>query len=755
MILLLSIIIYFASAAAIAVLGGRRPVLLGALVLIPYAIQLGVAAWLWGGEAKAGTLDWIPSLGLSIRVGTTEMNLLLTMVVAGAGLVIAGYSLAYFRDGAKRAKFLAQMALFSGGMAGVVASDDLLGLFIFWEITTVASYLLIGFNDEEAAARSSALQAILVTTAGGLAMLGGFVLLILESGTSTISAIVADPPSSVPTTIALVLVFLGAFTKSAQFPFHFWLPGAMAAPTPASAFLHSATMVKAGIVLLIFLAPGFAEEAVWTWTVTGVGLITMLVGAVGALRRDDLKLLLAHGTVSQLGFMVALIGLDLIGAALAVLVGHAVFKAALFLIVGAVDSATGTRDIRRLSGVGRRLPVLAVSAAVAALSMAGIPPVLGFVTKEAALDTLVATDNWIGLIVIAVASVLTVSYSARFWFGAFKDAGVDEETAVRPIPTGLVIGPVVLATLTVGFGLIPGPVQSAVAAASGVKVKLVLWPGFTTALGISTIIVLAGLLVYRSQTAWESWSLVRRFPARSRSRAERAYAATVRGLNVAAERVTGVVQNGSLPTYLAVILLSVLAVPAIAWIVGVRDGVSLQLTNGPTEVALVAVVIAGAVAAAFAQRRMAAALLLGVVGYAVSGIYVVFGAPDLALTQVLVETLTIALFALVLVRLPRRFGADPISLVRRSRLAISTFVGLFVAGAAVLASSVEHERTIADAYIELAPEAGGTNVVNIVLTNFRAIDTLGEIAVLAAAAVGISVLVRTARRRPDPVETST
>jgi multicomponent Na+:H+ antiporter subunit A len=609
--------------------------------------------------------------------------------VAGAGLVIAGYSLAYFADRAKRAKFLALMALFSGGMAGIVASDDLLGLFLFWEVTTVASYLLIGFNDEEAAARSSALQAILVTTAGGLAMLGGFVLLILESGTSTISAIVVDPPSSVPTTVALVLIFLGAFTKSAQFPFHFWLPGAMAAPTPASAFLHSATMVKAGIVLLVFLAPGFAGEPVWTWTVTSVGLVTMLVGAVGALRRHDLKLLLAHGTVSQLGFMVALIGLDLVGAALAVLVGHAVFKAALFLIVGAIDSATGTRDIRRLSGVGRRLPLLAAAGAVSALSMAGIPPVLGFVTKEAALDTLVATDNWTGLIVIAIASVLTVSYSARFWFGAFTGTVEDEEVAVRPIPAGLVFAPVVLAVLTAGLGLMPAPIQSAVAAASGVKLKLVLWPGFTTALGISAAIVFAGL-----------------------------------------------------------------AVPTVAWITGVRDGVSLQLTNGPAEVALVVVIGAGAVAAASAQRRMAAALLLGVVGYAVSGIYVVFGAPDLALTQVLVETLTIALFALVLVRLPRRFGADPMSLLRRSRLAISVFVGVFVTGAAVLASSVEHDRTIADSYVELAPAAGGNNVVNVVLTNFRAIDTLGEITVLAAAAVGISVLVRTARRRPDQVEAS-
>ncbi|NNF64541.1 MAG: DUF4040 domain-containing protein [Acidimicrobiia bacterium] len=751
MILFVSILTYFVSAIAIALVARRRPASLAALALLPYALQLGVAAVLWRRDADIATIEWIPSLGLTIRVSTSDLSLLLTMVVAGAGLVIAGYSLAYFTDGAKRAKFLALMALFSGGMAGIVASDDLLGLFLFWEVTTVASYLLIGFNDEDAIARSSALQAVLVTAAGGLALLAGFVLLILETGTSAISAIVAAPPSSAQTTVALALIFVGAFTKSAQFPFHFWLPGAMAAPTPASAFLHSATMVKAGIVLLLFLAPGFAAETMWTWTVTSVGLVTMVVGAVGALRRNDLKMLLAYGTVSQLGFMVALVGLDLVGAALAILIGHSLFKAALFLIVGAVDSATGTRDVRSLSGVGRRLPLLAVAAGVSALSMAGIPPALGFVTKEAALETLIASENWMALSVIAVASVLTVSYSARFWFGAFGGSASDH-VDVQPLSAGLVVGPVALAGLSVVFGLLPSAVRPAVSAVAESPVKLVLWPGLTTALGVSVAIVVVGLIVYLTQPSWDRSSLARRFPIRSRSLGESVYSGALRGLNRVAEGVTGVVQNGSLPTYLAVILLAVLSVPAIALLADVPDRVSLQLANGPAEFVLVAVAVGGAVAAATAQRRMAAALLLGVVGYAVSGIYVVFGAPDLALTQVLIETLTVALFALVLVRLPRRFGADPLSLVRRSRLAISVFVGLFVFGAAVLSSSVDRDRTIADSYVALAPEAGGRNVVNVILTNFRAIDTLGEITVLASAAIGISALVRTSRRRPETKE---
>jgi multicomponent Na+:H+ antiporter subunit A len=491
---------------------------------------------------------------------------------------------------------------------------------------------------------------------------------------------------------------------------------------------------------------------VWSITVTTVGLATMVAGAVGALRRDDLKLLLAHGTVSQLGFMVALVGLDLTGAAVAVLVGHTLFKASLFLIVGVIDKATGTRDLRRLSGLRRDMPLMAVAGAVAAISMAGIPPVLGFVTKEAALDTLIAAGDWIPLFVIAAASVLTVVYSARFWFGAF--GGDDGAAPARSVPAGLLVGPVVLTVLTIGFGLLPGTVQAAVGNAVGDEVKLVLWPGFKPALGVSATIVLIGLILYLTQPSWERSSLARFFAVHPRSRAERVYAASIRGLNVAADRVTGVVQSGSLPTYLAIILTAVLAVPSIAWLAGFREGVSLQVANSPVETGLVVVTIAGAVAATIAQRRMAAALLLGVVGYAVAGIYVVFGAPDLALTQVLIETLTVALFALVLVRLPRRFGADPSSLARRARIAISVFVGVFVSAIAVIASSVDHDRTVADRYVELAPDAGGRNVVNVILTNFRAIDTLGEISVLAAAAVGISVLVRTVRSRPDRVEAS-
>lgn len=749
MLLLVSILLYFAGALAlVAPFGNRRAI--ATIALAPYALHLGAAVATRLGDPQSFAIRWVPSLDLEVQIATGELNSLLSMVVGGAGLLIAGYSLSYFTDPARLRKFLALMALFTGGMAGIVAAGDLFGLFVFWEVTTVASYLLIGFDDERAGARASALQAILVTTAGGLAMLGGFVLLAGEAGSAVISVINADPPSSTTVSIALALIFAGAFTKSAQFPFHFWLPGAMAAPTPASAFLHSATMVKAGVVLLLFLAPGFGDQLLWSVLVSGVGLVTMVVGAVAALRQDDLKLLLAYGTVSQLGLMVALIGLDLTGAALAVLVGHALFKSSLFLLVGVVEKAAGSRDIRRLGGLGRAMPVAAGAGAVAAASMAGVPPLAGFVTKEGAFDALVGAGDWFPLAVIAVASVLTVVYSARFWFGAFGGELPDGETFERSKP-GLLAAPVLLAGLTLALGVFPQPLETAVAEAAGV-VKLLLWPGLNTALAVSAAVLVSGLVLHGTQEEWGRW-----WDANiSRSTGtpvptERAYAATLRSLNVTADRITGLLQNGSLPIYLATILAFVLVVPAVVWIAKFRGDVSLRFANNPIEPILVAATVAGAIAATRAQRRMAAALLLGVVGYAIAGIYVAFGAPDLALTQILVETLTVALFAVVLVRLPRLFGRSPRSLARSLRLAISGLVGVFVFGVAMLATSVDHDRTIADQYIELAPEAGGRNVVNVILTNFRALDTLGEITVLAAAAVGISVLVTNASRRgQDP-----
>lgn len=750
MTLTISIAGYFVVAALVWALGGRLGRANTVVAALPYALQLGLVGTLWPSRAdtEVHVIDWVPSLGVAIGIRVDTMTLVLTSVVAGIGLLIVVYTDRYFSDDGRRGRFLALMSVFTAGMAGIVASDELFGLFVFWEVTTVASYLLIGFDDELAAARSAALQAVLVTTAGGLAMLAGFVILATEAGTTSIAALVDAPPTGAAVTIALCLVFLGAFTKSAQFPFHFWLPGAMAAPTPASAYLHSATMVKAGIVLLLFLAPGFADTSLWLWVVTGTGLVTMVIGAVAALRQHDLKLLLAYGTVSQLGFMTALIGLGYTAAALAVLIAHSLFKAALFLVTGVVDKVSGTRDVRRLTGVGRRYRLLGAVGAIAAASMAGVPPLLGFVTKEAAFDSLIADGAWVALAVISAASVLTVTYAAQWWFGAFGTNPGTEPLELRPAYALMVAPPTILAGATVLLGLSPGRLGAAVSDAAGLPFKLVLWPGLKPALALSAIVLLAGVAVFmaiRSQG-------IEALPSASRLRIPTGagvYQSSLRGLNATADLVTGVVQSGSLPIYLAIIVTSVLFIPAVTWILAGGAPLTLPVLNGPAEVVLGGVAMAGAIAATRAQRRMAAALLLGVVGYALAGIFVVFSAPDLAMTQLLIETLTVALFALVLVKLPRFFGRDTGSLPQATRVAVATFAGLVVTAGALITTTVEPDRTLTRIYVEEAPGAGGNNVVNIILTNFRALDTLGEITVLAAAGIGISALVLSVAKRRD------
>lgn len=740
--LTITIALYFAAAVAVA-FNLRRSRVPTVIASVPFAAQLIVVMWLavTTPGPDSVTFSWVPSLGLTFDIVTSPLTLLLVGVVAGIGLLIVVYSSTYFTESRRRNRFLAFLTLFTGGMVGLVASGDLFGLFVFWEVTTVASFLLIGFDTERAAARAAATQAVLVTTGGGLALLAGIVIIRLETQTTSLAELAANPPTGTAASVALVLVLLGAFTKSAQVPFHFWLPGAMAAPTPASAFLHSASMVKAGVILLIFFEPVFGTESLWELAVTGVGLVTMAVGALSAIRQVDAKLLLAHGTVSQLGFMVALVGLGFTGAAVAVLVAHAVFKSGLFLVVGAVDQATGTRDIRELSGVGRAHRVLASAGAAVAMSMAGVPPMLGFVTKEAAFDQLWGSEDWTALIVVVAASTVTVAYTIRFWVGLFGTKPARGANRSKPIARGMLIGPVILGVISVALGTAPWLLGDVLASTDLNPVKLVLWPGLKPALGLSAGALAAGYALYVAIGRPDHG--LPRVP----SIAQRAYESTMDALAATATRVTGVVQNGSLPVYIAVIAASVVAVPLVVWVSTWDTALDLKLFNSPAEVALALVMIAGAITATRVQRRLAGVLMLGVVGYSMTGLFVLFGAPDLALTQLLVETLTVAMFVFVLIKLPRRFGDDPESLSKRTRVVVSVFVGGFVSIAALITASIPRTSDVSDDYLEGSVDAGGENVVNVILTNYRALDTLGEIAVLAAAAIGISILVTAPRRR--------
>jgi multicomponent Na+:H+ antiporter subunit A len=769
-VLVLLLALHAVLAVAAPVLGRR----LGPRVFLVCALAP-AATVAWAATRAAGVLDgsattqvvsWVPGLGLDLALRLDGFALLMVALVSGIGTLIFAYSRWYFSPRPGLGRFAGVLTAFAGSMLGVVLADNLLLIYVFWELTSVTSYLLIGFEDDKGSARAAALQAILVTVAGGLAMLAGFVLVGQAAGTYSLSAILADPPGGGVVGAGLVLVLLGAGTKSAQVPFHFWLPAAMAAPTPVSAYLHSATLVKAGVYLVARLAPAFAAGyAFWRPLVMGLGVATMLVGGWRALRQHDLKLLLAYGTVSQLGFMVVLVGAgipELTFAGAALIVAHGLFKAALFMVVGIVDHQAHTRDLRMLSGLGRRMPAVAAVAAVAVASMAGVPLLLGFLSKEAAYEGLLHADLGAGgslaLAGVVAGSVLTFAYGARFVLGGFGTSGdgvggdlVGPDVA-RPAPA-FVVPAALLAVLTVAAGVVPAVVDPLVGGGAGAldpaagKDHLALWHGFTAALGLSALTLAAGALLVAGA------GVVERAQARMAGApsAAGAYAATVTGLNRVADRVTGVLQNGSLPIYLGVILLTVLALPGVALLTGTRLPDGVVVGESPLQAVVAVVVLVAALGAAVARRRFAAVLFLGGVGFGVAVLFVIQGAPDLALTQLLVETLAVVIFVLVLRHLPERFEPSEWRLGQATRMVLAGGVGVFVTAFSLVAAGARTAEPVSGAYLEQAvPEAGGQNVVNVILVDFRAFDTLGEITVLTVAALGIVSLVRAGHRPEGP-----
>jgi multicomponent Na+:H+ antiporter subunit A len=723
------------------------------------------------GDTPTVDVEWIPQIALSISLRLDGFGLLMGLVVSGIGVLVLLYSMAYFGRRDDLGRLAGLLVAFAGAMLGIVWADGLLTLFVFWELTSITSFLLIGFDDTNAAARAAAMRAFLVTGAGGLAMLGGLIILTIVGDTTTISGLLADPPSGTLTDVALVLVLLGAFTKSAQFPFHFWLPGAMAAPTPVSAYLHSATMVKAGLVVVARFAPAFAAEGPWRVLVVGAGLASLFIGGIRAMRQQDAKLALAHGTVSQLGFLMVLLGLGTPAttyAGVAMLLAHALFKASLFLSVGVIDHEAGTRDMRRLRGMLRALPVVAASVVVAAASMAAILPTFGFVAKEKAIDGLLDTDigaiGTVALVGIVLGSVLTVAYTIRIAVGllgddapGIADDDADIEAAHGPIdasavhrpPFALVGAPVLLALLSLLFGFGAGAVGDWLARATTSldpatsSKHLVLWPGVNEALLISAGIITAGVALW-----WFTRAATRTLDA-SYSPATVAYDRVYDGLIEGARRTTAATQSGSLPLYLAVVVSTVAASLFVAIAAGATDSISSpRFSNSPVE--FVAVVVTGllAVAIVFARNRFGAAVLLGGSGYGLAIVYLIQGAPDLAITQFLVETLTIVVFLLVLARLPSEFSPAPPWAPKIVRIGIATAVGVTVAVFALSASGSRTEPSVGEDYVALSePEAGGRNVVNVILVDFRGFDTLGEITVLAVAGAGVVNLVRSARRQ--------
>lgn len=715
------------------------------------------------GSTAAETIDWVPELGLEIALRVDAFSLLMTILAAGMGTLIFLYSRWYFDDGPDLGRLAGPLIAFAGAMFGIVIADNLLALYVFWELTSITSYLLIGFDDRSAEARAAALRALLVTVAGGLAMLAGFILIGESAGTYSLTGVLANPPTGMSVEIGLLLVLFGAFTKSAQAPFHFWLPGAMAAPTPISAYLHSATMVKAGIYLIARLAPVFATLHFWRPLLVGVGLATMLIGGWNALRQRDLKLLLAHGTTSQLGLMTALFGTGIAAATLAgsiLIVAHAAFKGALFMVVGIIDHQAGTRDIDRLDGLYRKLPGTFIATVLAVASMAGLPPLLGFIAKEAALEGFLEMIGigWgrIALAVLVIGSALTFAYSLRFLWGAFAPKRADELVAdftgsetMRP-EVGFLAPAAVLALLSLAFGIMPGTVdaligESARALDPGLTPRrLALWHGLTPALLLSVAAILGGLLL------WQLRREVARFQERRRFAwdAEMVYDQTVETVLRFANVVTGRLQTGSLPMYLAVILGTVVAIPGSTMIRRLDWWPVILLIDRPTQGVIALFMALAAILTVLTRRRMSAVVATSVVGYGVAFLFVVQGAPDLALTQLLFETLLLVLFVLILRHLPISFPGRGGRWWRIVRGGLAAAVGSFITLAALYAGSARGTAPpVSVEYLRRAiPEGEGRNVVNLILVDFRAFDTFGEIVVLTAAALGIMGLVRAARR---------
>ncbi|MCE0763913.1 DUF4040 domain-containing protein [Pseudonocardia kujensis] len=737
---------------------------LPAATLVWGVVHLGAAL----GPGLEETVTWSAALDLELGFRLDALGLVMIVLVGGLGALILAYSAWYFgKDSRDAPRNSALLLAFAGAMLGLVLADDLLTLYVFWELTSIASFLLVGQGGLHRANRRAAVQALLVTVFGGLAMLLGIVFVGESAGSYRISEIVAAPPVCGLAATGVALILVGALTKSAQAPFHPWLPAAMAAPTPVSAYLHAASMVKAGVVLVGRLSPGFADRAEWWVPIALLGLVTMLIGGWRALHETDLKRLLAFGTVSQLGFLMVLFGSgDRIGeiAALTMLLAHGLFKAPLFMVVGIVDKVTGTREVGALSGLGRRLPGLAVAAVLAAASMAGVPFLLGFLGKEAAFEAFVhqgGARGWVLALGLLTGSILTVAYSARFLWGAFADKpGLEPVDPKRPAP-GLLVPTWTAAVAGLVLGCIP-PLVNALAQpyaaaypatdATEADYHLALWHGLSLPLLFSAVALAVGLALHVGRDRITGLHRALGHPLS----AQRGYEVVVAGLERAATQVTGRVQVGSLPVYLGVLLCTVLVLPGIALITGGVWPRDQSLVSSLLQLPLGLIVVVAALALTRVRRRFTAVLLVGAIGYGIGGLFVVDGAPDLALAQFLVETLTLVAFVFVLRRLPAHFDPDggtatapgnrPRRGVEMRKAVLATVAGVFVAVAGVVLSGARQQPPAASGeFVARAPEAGADNVIAAILVDFRALDTVGEITVLLIAAAGTASLVLATR----------
>ncbi|WP_188193186.1 hydrogen gas-evolving membrane-bound hydrogenase subunit E [Nonomuraea sp. SYSU D8015] len=689
---------------------GRRSFVL--LALPPAA---GFAYTFWPGVPSVQVTSWAPAIGLQLAFRVDPLAVLMMALVTGVGVLVLCYSVRYFPEGDDGlGRYGGAMVAFAGSMLGLVTADDLLLLYVFWELTTVFSYLLIGYDPESRMSRQAAMKALSVTTFGGLAMLAGFVLIGQATGTYRISELGAAGP------VAVALILAGALAKSAIFPFSTWLPAAMAAPTPVSAYLHAAAMVKAGVYLLARLGPALGDVPVWRAAVP-LGVVTMLLGGWRALRETDLKRLLAYGTVSQLGFLVVLFGAgtgEAARAGAATLLAHGLFKAALFLVAGIVEHATGTRDVGLLSGAGRAMPWVCAVAVLAGASMAGLPPLLGFVGKEAAFQALLGDP--VVLAGVVAGSALTAGYTLRFLWGAFAAKPGVAEVRAHAVPA-IMFGPAALLSV----------------------LGLVSWPGHLEPL---PLLLSAGALAAGAALFLAREPVARMGAALHVFDSGQVFWAAVRRLDRLAIQVTGLIQRGSLPDYLILTLLATVGVGVFALSYGGAPRLEAPVTawQRPEQPVVAVLTIAAAVLALFARAFILLALLVGLAGYGTALMFLAHGSPDLALTQFLAETLSLVVFALVLRRLP--IAPAKSRLAAPLRAGIGLAVGGTAAVAGVLAMGARDTAPVGALMEAAAEQAGTRNVVSALIVDIRAWDTLGESTVIVVLTLGVTSLVFLRRR---------
>jgi len=717
------------------------------------------------GETFQFHRDWVPTLGVNLTFSLDGLSLLFALLITGIGALVLIYAGGYMAGRPYRGRFFGLLLLFMASMLGLVLADNLLLLYVFWELTSLSSYFLIGFDHKRAEARAAALQALLVTAAGGLALLAGVILLGQAGGSLQLSTLLTQgdqlrsDPLYAP---ALLLIVVAAFTKSAQFPFHFWLPGAMEAPTPVSAYLHSATMVKAGVYLLARLSPALGGTPLWFGLVAGGGALTMVLAGLLALFQTDLKRILAYSTVSALGLMVLLLGVGTSGAVqgcLVFLLAHALYKGALFMIAGIVDHETGTREVDQLGGLASKMPLTAAAGALAAMSLAGFGPVLSFIGKEMIFETLLAAQSWLLLAAAVLAGGFFATVAALVGLRPFHGQHNPTPRPPHEASLNLLLGPLLLAIAGVAGGLFPDGlaerlIAPAVSAVWGQTedVHLVLWHGFNLALLLSVVSLVIGIVFYLG------WDGLRRNKARLeplfRIGPARGYELGMQGLSQVAVGTTRLLQSGYLRYYLMITVATTVGLTAYA-LVGsgmvamAFDPWDLRLY----EAGLAGLILLAILSAVLFETRLAAIAALGVVGYGVAIVFVLFGAPDLAMTQFLVETLTVILFVLVFYHLPESQIVSDTSARWRDALLAATAGALMTV--LVLASTAENYAPISSFFEEYSVTLGhGRNVVNVILVDFRALDTLGEITVLSVAAIGVYGLLKL-RPRTDVSWTTT